>query len=69
VKPFAAVMGVGLKRSINERRGAYFVKSGGHVLLLTIARAFGLSENGGCNDIHFHPVEPFQVRVGIERRF
>ncbi|MFN2425000.1 MAG: nickel-responsive transcriptional regulator NikR [Candidatus Binatia bacterium] len=26
-------------------------------------------EDAGVEDIHFHPVEPFAVRVGIERRF
>ena len=26
-------------------------------------------EDSGVEDIHFHPVEPFQVRVGVERRF
>ncbi|MFN2377139.1 MAG: TonB-dependent receptor, partial [Candidatus Binatia bacterium] len=27
------------------------------------------NENAGVEDIHFHPVEPFGVRVAIERRF
>jgi hypothetical protein len=26
-------------------------------------------EATGVEDIHFHPVEPFQVRIGVERRF
>jgi len=26
-------------------------------------------EDSGVEDIHFHPVEPFSVRVGIQRRF
>jgi hypothetical protein len=26
-------------------------------------------EDTGVEDIHFHPVEPFGVRVAIERRF
>jgi hypothetical protein len=47
----------------HDRDIAYFYES------RLQGEAPGPGENGGYEDIHFHPVEPFGIRVGIERRF